>query len=443
MNTLQIIKDSEGKEVLIKNVTELSETQIGQKLDDFEILKLLGKGSFGKVYKVQSKLNKKIYAMKMINLKEVNKNNDFRLCLNEANKLNTLTFPHITKYYKNFQEGDILYLVFEYIYNGDMNELIKTREKLNKPFAEEELWEIFLQCIIGLSYIHKNGVIHKNIKPSNIFIDENMKIKIGDFGLLCSPSYNGNEIELNQKLDVYCMGCTFYEMTYFQYYNKDQPVKSEDYNYSEKLKNIINLMIEEDKDKRMTSEQMYEKIGIEYSRISRNSSVDAMITCLSTLKDLNEALKNNFEQYKDKPIVKAYIECIKFLQDKDVNFNNWEFNVNNFRKQLGLENLKLEGTKEIEPNLLFEYIIKKLFEETKKIKTIDTNYKDGPHLINAEDGIQQIKEEEARVKYDKFFAQFDSPIIKNLMGLMKQTNICNICNVKTYSFSSYFYVNFN
>ena len=436
MNTLEIVKDSEGKEVLINNNTELTESEtMGQKLDDFEILKLLGKGNSGKVYKAQSKLNKKIYAMKVINLEDVKKNNsEKKLILNEFTLLNKLNFPHVVRYYKNFQEGNNLYIIYEYLSNGDINELIKTREKLKKPFSEEELWEMFLQCIMGLYYIHKNGATHRNIKSSNIFLDENMKIKIGDFGLLDNPIYNTKE--LNQKYDVFCMGCTFSEMAYF--------LKSEDYNYSETMKNIINLIKEEDKDKRMTSEQMYEKIGMEYSRITQNSSIDAMITCLNTLKDLNEALKKNIEQYKDKPIIKAYLECIKFLQDKDINFNNWELTVNNFRKQLGLENLKLEGTKEIEPNLLFEYIIKKLFEETKKIiPTSDIDYKYGPHLINTEDGVQQIEEKEAKAKYDKFFEKLDSPIIKNLKGLMKQTNICNICNIKTYSFSSYFYANFN
>ena len=486
MNDLEITKDLERKETLIQNNEELSNSkEIGQGLEDFEILKLLGKGSFGKVYKVQSKLNKKIYAMKMINLTEVKKKDNekgnlYRLVFNEATFLNKLSFPHIIKYYTNFLEGDNLFLILEYINNGDVNDLIRTREQLNKPFEEEELWEIFLQCIMALYYIHKKGVIHRDIKPTNIFIDENMKIKIGDFGLsaldpdkynkknikylkgsytfedieklishntnLGTPAYKAKEVELNQydqKIDVYSMGCSFHEMAYFQHYHKDFPVKLENYKYSQKLKDLINSMIEEDKDKRMTSEEIYEKIRIEYSRISRNSSIDSMITCLSSLKDLNEDLKDNIEVYKDKPFIKVYLECIDFFKGKDINFKNWELNVNNFRKQLGLENLKLEGIKEIEPNILFEYIINILFEETKKTIFIDPDYKNGPHLINTEEGIQQIEEEEARFKFDNFFAKFDSPIIQYLKGLMKQTSICNICNVKTYSFSSYFYVNFN
>ena len=478
MNSLEILKDSEGKETLINNNIELPDKQtMGQNLENFEILKLLGKGVFGKVYKVQSKLNKKIYAMRKIDLKEIKEKDSSngdnnRFSLNEVMHLQELSYSHIIKYYQTFKEEDNLYIINEYISNGDMSELIKTRSKLNKPFEEEELWNIFLQCIMTLYYIHKKGIIHRHIKPSNIFIDENMKIKIGDFGFLflepdkyndqkikylkgpyISENSNVNtpnakEIELNkydQKIDVYALGMSFFEMAFF--HKGELSENDKKLNYSETLKNIIFLMMEEDKDKRMTSEQIYERIGIEYSRIAKNSSIDAMITCLNTLNTLNQELKNKVESnkqfYQNKPIVNVYLECIKFMQNKDIDFSQWEYNVNNFRKQLGLENLKFEGTKEIDPMILFEYIMKKLFEETNTIKHIEPNYNFGPHLINSDEGLKEIEENEARLKFDNLFEKFDSPIINNLKGLMRQTNTCSTCNIKTYKFSCYFYVNFN
>ena len=380
MNSLEILRDSEGKETLINNNIELPDKQtMGQNLENFEILKLLGKGVFGKVYKVQSKLNKKIYAMRKIDLKEIKEKDSSngdnnRFSLNEVMHLQELSYSHIIKYYQTFKEEDNLYIINEYISNGDMSELIKTRRKLNKPFEEEELWNIFLQCIMTLYHIHKKGIIHRHIKPSNIFIDENMKIKIGDFGFLflepdkyndqkikylkgpyISENSNMNtpnaqEIELNkhdQKIDVYALGMSFFEMAFF--HKGELSENDKKLNYSETLKNIIFLMMEEDKDKRMTSEQIYERIGIEYSRIAKNSSIDAMITCLNTLNTLNQELKNKVESnkqfYQNKPIVNVYLECIKFMQNKDIDFSQWEYNVNNFRKQLGLENLKFEGTK--------------------------------------------------------------------------------------------------
>ena len=140
MNNLEILKDSEGKETLINNNIELPDKQkMGQKLENFEILKLLGKGVFGKVYKVQSKLNKKIYAMRKIDLKEMKEKDSSngdnnRFSLNEVMHLQELSYSHIIKYYQTFKEEDNLYIINEYISNGDMSELIKTRRKLNKPF---------------------------------------------------------------------------------------------------------------------------------------------------------------------------------------------------------------------------------------------------------------------------------------------------------------------
>lgn len=464
MNSLEIIRDSEGKEILINTINnnlKLPEPQIiGKKFEDFEIIKLLRKeGGNGKVYKVQSKLNKKIYAMKVLELKELKD-------LKEPKYLNTLTEPHIVKYYTNFEEGNNLYILMEYLSNGNMNEFIKTKKKLKKHFEEEELWNIFLKCIMGLYYIHKNGVIHRNIKPSSIFLDDDMKAKLGNFGFssVNKNNYNNKEIKYlggsyitntgtqqediklnkdDQKVDVYALGLCFYEIAFFHPHIGGISEEDKQLNYSETLVNLILSMIKENKDEIMTSEQLYEKIGIEYSRIAGNSSVDAMITCFTTLKSLNDNLKDNINKYNDKPITKAYIELIKFLEDVNSNENDWYYNFNNFKKQIGLDNPKLEGTKEIKLNALFEYIIKKLFDETKANISKELDYEKGPHLINSEEGIQQIDENEARLKFDKFFENFDSPIIKNFKGLMKQTNKCFTCGVETYSFSSYFYVNFN
>ena len=61
--------------------------------------------------------------------------------------------------------------------------MIDIHNELDKPFKEEELWNIFYQCINSLFYIHQNGIIHRDIKPLNIFVDDNMKLKIGDFGI--------------------------------------------------------------------------------------------------------------------------------------------------------------------------------------------------------------------------------------------------------------------
>ena len=285
MSHFDVVKDIKGKEYLVFDSSELyDESQIGNKLEDFEILGRLGKGAFGEVFKVLSKLNNKVYAMKRIDLKklrekaekeynedlqnaklndykidenwlkklEKTKNDPIRLAFNETEYLKDLNHPHIIKYYSHFKEGDsYLYIIIEFARNGDLQRIINANKVLNKYLKEEELWNIFLQCMDALSYIHSMGVIHRDIKPENLFIDSNMSIKLGDFGvsavnnndednrylnaqynpfkqkenLMChgtsvgTMEFMAEEIkkanEYDQRVDVYSMGISFFSLCFF------------------------------------------------------------------------------------------------------------------------------------------------------------------------------------------------------------------------------------
>ena len=155
---------------------------IGNKQDDFEPLQELGSGRFGTAFKVKSKINNETYAMKIVNLGDLDNPNAIRLSINEAKFLRLLSHPNIIKYYSSFQEGDYLYIIEEFADNGDMTNLLKKHKESGKFIKERKLWNIFLQCMEGLAYIHKVGAIHRDIKTENIFFDKNMNVKIGDFG---------------------------------------------------------------------------------------------------------------------------------------------------------------------------------------------------------------------------------------------------------------------
>ena len=356
MSIFDVVKDTEGKEYLIFDSSELyNDNLIGNNLEDFEILQVLGEGAFGKVLKVKSKLNNKVYAMKIVDLEELRKKGQkyIDLTMNEINFLLQFNNPHIIKYYHKFEDSDnnYLYIIMEFSENGDLNKFIKTYKSLNKHLPEEILWNIFLQCMEGLCYIHYKKIIHRDIKPKNILIDNNMIIKIGDFGvsalkienyndflnlkltqdqiakMKCNGTFVGdypfmakemrdNQQNYGEKIDVYSMGVSFYEMVHFETPKRDLNGqllinKDKNNNYSQELLNIIYLMLEEDQDKRKTSKDIYDMIEDIYKKkYIKISCIETIIRCLFSFSSLtNNILNLNANYILDKPNTKAYKNC--------------------------------------------------------------------------------------------------------------------------------------
>ena len=155
----------------------------GNNLDDYEILQTLGKGGYGFVAKVKLKRTQKLYAMKMIDYSMLKDPIEMELAQNEIKIIQSLNSPHIIKYYTSFKVQNKLYIIMEYMNNGDMKGYINAHQTINKPIPEDEIWELFYQCVSGLSYIHRNNLIHRDMKPANLFMTDNKAIKIGDFGV--------------------------------------------------------------------------------------------------------------------------------------------------------------------------------------------------------------------------------------------------------------------
>ena len=143
MENFLVIEDSQKNE------------EIGNKLEDFEILQTLGKGGYGFVAKVKSKKNLKMYAMKMIDFSLIKDKREIDLSLNEIKIIESLNSPHIIKYYSSFQIQNRLYILMEFMNNGDLKGYITAHETINAPIPEPELWELFYQCASGLHYIHR------------------------------------------------------------------------------------------------------------------------------------------------------------------------------------------------------------------------------------------------------------------------------------------------
>jgi serine/threonine protein kinase len=188
--------------------------------------RILGEGSFSQVYKVRSKLDNQIYALKKINLNLLSEREIHNL-KTEISLHKSLSHPFIVAFIDYIFYDNHLYILLEHIPNGCLFFYIHSVSGL----CESTALRILYQVTLGIDYLHSRGIIHRDIKPENILVDENFNVKICDFGwssyikkgeykkTVCGTfEYMAPEmlaesnIKYNHKLDVWCLGILLYEI---------------------------------------------------------------------------------------------------------------------------------------------------------------------------------------------------------------------------------------
>ena len=161
----------------------------------FDIIKVIGRGNFGKVCLVKKKEASTLYAMKILKKSEIDKKKQKSHTLTERKVLSSADCPFIVKLFWAFQSNSKLYMVLEYMAGGELF------FHLSKEGTFSELRARFYcgEILLALEHLHSNGILYRDLKPENILLDNEGHIRLTDFGL----SKNGSDSS-NPKAYTFC-----------------------------------------------------------------------------------------------------------------------------------------------------------------------------------------------------------------------------------------------
>ena len=221
------------------------------KLKDYEQLKTVGLGSYGRVRLCKHKKTGDIFVMKILKKNEIIKQKQVDHVYSEFNILINLKHPFIVQLLGyNFDDPKYVYFILEYIQGGELFTLLRTKRTFPIPQAR-----FYIAHIITIfEYLHSKNIVYRDLKPENILINKNGYLKLTDFGFakqlenektytLCgTPEYLAPEIILNKghgkAVDWWTLGILLYEMLVgIDPFSDDEPMKT----YQKILKGKINF----------------------------------------------------------------------------------------------------------------------------------------------------------------------------------------------------------
>lgn len=205
-------------------------------INNFNFHYVIGRGGFGKVWKVEQKKTKTVYAMKEMSKARIISKKSLSSVLGEKEVLTGLKHPFLVNMIYAFQDRENLYLLMDLLGGGDLRSHLMKR----RTFSEEQT-KFFIACIIeALEYVHEKGIIHRDIKPENLVFNSKGYLRTTDFGIAKvwrpdnaidtsgTPGYMAPEVMCKQNhgigVDYYAVGIIAFECMLGRrpYYGRDR-----------------------------------------------------------------------------------------------------------------------------------------------------------------------------------------------------------------------------
>ncbi|KAJ9589741.1 hypothetical protein L9F63_017043, partial [Diploptera punctata] len=151
--------------------------KLRMKMDDFSLIKVIGRGAFGEVQLVRHKTTQKVYAMKLLSKFEMIKRSDSAFFWEERDIMAHANSEWIVQLHFAFQDTKYLYMVMDYMPGGDLVNLMSN-------YDVPEKWAKFYcaEVVLALDAIHSMGFVHRDVKPDNMLLDKHGHLKLADFG---------------------------------------------------------------------------------------------------------------------------------------------------------------------------------------------------------------------------------------------------------------------
>ena len=452
---------------------------VGGSKDDFEIMQLLGKGGFSEVLKVKSKKNFGIYAMKKVDLGEFFKkypDKEYQKYYeNEKLLLTKLSHPNIIKCYNIFEENKkYVYFIMEFMNNGDLESYHEGIRELDLYIPEDKLWDIYYKCLCGLDYLHKDHIIHRDIKLPNLFLDDQFNVKIGDFNIsaveeekyarkisekeeqiqdlvnnytqLGTKGYKAPEIENNLEygspVDIYAMGITFYILCYGCHPTKITKKKNRP--VSKELNDFIFKMLNYDPKNRPTSrEAMLTAKKFFIKTYVKNTSIKSAIYCFLNFSNFVNFFKDNQKPQPNKKISNLVFNIIQSIGNNDnEKVENDLYDLRKCLENIGLDS-KSDKLEISLANSIIYFIIGLNTELNEKNKAVNLPNEDLKILSKNHEFNPGTEEYNFKLINNTYNKKILSFISKNFFSFIKTVRTCYGCRNSKCSFSKLYFIPIN